>query len=298
MTKIPTAGLQGVLPGGSERAGVRLHPLCSGEVLIPPALLHRQTPLASARAIGVGLGKARRIWIPAPVFLIEHPSAGPVLIDTGLHPQAAENPRGTMGIAASQLYEFRVGHHGGLAGQLRARGLEPSAIKVVVMTHLHTDHASAITEFPQATFVVDGREWVAANRRPGFINGYRAQHFTHPYDWRLVDFSAADSTLAGFGSVVDLFGDCTVRLLPTPGHTPGHLSVLVSTGQREVLLTSDAAYTLKTIGDSTMPGIASNYRQFRDSLLQLQSYVAGQRGIVVIAGHDREQWPTLASVYD
>jgi N-acyl homoserine lactone hydrolase len=57
------------------------------------------------------------------------------------------------------------------------------------MTHLHIDHASAVAEFPQATFVVDRREWTAAVRG-GALDGYRARQFDHAFGWRALDYGA------------------------------------------------------------------------------------------------------------
>ena len=68
-------------------------------------------------------------------------------------------------------------------------GSSPSEIAVVVMTHLHNDHASGATQFPDATFVVDGAEWGAACKG-GFAEGYRHEHFDQPLDWRTVDYDA------------------------------------------------------------------------------------------------------------
>lgn len=298
MTTVLTKPLEPPLPDGRDGTSVRLHPLLSGEVLAPLPLLERRTPFSMARAIGVGLPKSRRVWIPAPVFLIEHPGAGGILVDTGVHPRAPLEPRRTMGVASSWLYEFRSGPDGDLPSQLRARGVQPTDVRIVVMTHLHTDHASAATEFPRATFVVDRREWAAANRRPGFANGYDARHFAHPFDWRLVDFDAPGAApTVGFDSALDLFGDGTVRLVATPGHTPGHMSVLVLTAEREVLLSADAAYTQRTINECAMPGIAHSRRQFRASLGQIQRFRDRRPDALVITGHDREQWPTLKPIY-
>lgn len=250
-----------------------------------------------ARAIGAGVPKSQRIWIPGPVFLIEHSGAGAVLIDTGVHPRAPADPRATMGPTASLMYEFRTGPDGDLLAQLHDRGVSPQDVSTVVMTHLHTDHASAICEFPAATFVVDRREWDAANARGAVMNGYERKHFAHPFDWRTVEF-AQHVPVSGFDASFDLFGDGTVTLLRTPGHTPGHMSVLVRAGAHEVLLTADAAYTQRTINDGTLPGIARNYDQFRASLARIQAFAAERPDAVVIVGHDREQWPTLDAVYE
>ena len=113
------------------------------------------------------------------------------------------------------------------------------------MTHLHNDHASGAIQFPQATFVVDASEWAAACKG-GFAEGYRREHYDQPFDWRTVDYDAAPP-YATFERTLDLFGDGSVRLLSTPGHTRGHQSILLKLEGRELLLTADAAYTRRAI---------------------------------------------------
>ena len=93
-------------------------------------------------------------------------------------------------------YTDRDGAGWALPAQLRERGVDPMDVRTVVMTHLHYDHASAIAEFPQATFVVDAREWRRRRARGGFTKGYARKLIDHPYDWREVDFD--DPRVASF----------------------------------------------------------------------------------------------------
>src|SRR3954469_20442547 len=77
------------LPGGTPGATVKLHPLLSGVAKGPPGWIHREDGrLAKLHAIGIGVSKSDFLEIPIVSFLVEHP-AGPVLIDTGLHPSCA-----------------------------------------------------------------------------------------------------------------------------------------------------------------------------------------------------------------
>lgn len=286
------------LPGGRPDARVRLHPLLSGEIRAPEGYLNRPGgPLAGPRVL---LGDPRRrkwVWIPVPAFLIEHPGAGPVLIDTGLHDSLATDPGEQLG-AMARAFSFRFSAEQAVARQLADRGVRPGEISTVVMTHMHFDHASAVKDFPQATFVVDRREWAAAHGRGGARNGYFPTQFDQPVAWRTVDFGAQDVDAFGpFGLTLDLFGDGSVRLLSTPGHTPGHMSVLLRLRHREALLTIDAAYTRRTIDDGTGPLIVGDSHFFRRSLAEVQRYVAQTPGALVVPGHDAEAWGRLDPVY-
>jgi glyoxylase-like metal-dependent hydrolase (beta-lactamase superfamily II) len=286
------------LPGGREGATVRLHPLLAGEMSSPPGLVERPDKRLAVPRTLLGRGK-NRIWLPVPAFLIEHPGAGPILIDTGLHPSIAIDPKQNFGRLGAVFNDFRMEHDQAIAIQLRARGVAPADVSLIVMTHLHWDHASGVSEFPDATFVLDGREWEAAIQPRGAPRGYRLSQFDYPFDWRSVDYEdEAIDSFETFGAAVDLFGDGSVRLLSTPGHTLGHQSVLLRLRGREALLCGDAAYLRRTIDDDVAPLLTADEHLFQRSLKEIRRFVERTPGLVVVPGHDREEWPKLESVYD
>jgi N-acyl homoserine lactone hydrolase len=284
------------LPGGRPGSTVRLRPLLAAELLSPASLLDsaggRLAPLRTLLS-----RRSERIWIPVPAFLIEHPSAGPVLVDTGLHPSVGMEPRDNLGLLGARIYVAR-GVAGGVPERLRELRLDPRDVRTVVMTHLHADHASGIAEFPEATFVVDGREWEAAGGG-GVLKGYHHEHFDHAFDWRAVEYDGALAQgLSPFGQTVDLFGDGSVRLLSTPGHTLGHQSVLVRLRQRDALLCGDAAYLRRTIDEDARPLLRADEHLFRRSLREIRRFVEREPDAVVIPGHDADTWPALEEVYE
>ncbi len=89
-----------------------------------------------------------------------------------------------------------------------------------------------------------------------------------------------------------------MRLVFTPGHTAGHLSVVLRLRDRQVLLTGDAAYTRRTLEDSRLPYRMEDEHRFRRSLKEIQLYARENPGALVICGHDFEQWRELAEVYE
>lgn len=288
------------LPGGQEEATVRLHPLLSGEMLAPPGLLERPSgPARTLRGLGVGRSRSDWVWLPIPAFLIEHPGAGPVLVDTGLHPSVTIDPAQSFGKVAARFNEFRFESGQPVAAQLRQRGVEPADVRVVVMTHLHTDHASGVSEFPDATFVVDRREWESAIRPRGTLRGYRPAQFDYGFDWRAVDYESGDiESFATFGASLDLFGDGSVRLVATPGHSAGHQSLVLRLRGREALLCADAAYTLRAIAEDVTPLIMDDEHRWRRSLREVRRFVESSPDLVVVPGHDGEAWAQLDDVYE
>jgi N-acyl homoserine lactone hydrolase len=288
------------LPGGRPDATVRLHLLLSGEIGAPPGFLERpHGRFATARGLGLGSSRASWVWLPVPAFLIEHPGAGTVLVDTGLHASIAIDPTQSYGPIAGRVNRFRMEPDQAVAAQLRAGGIDHADVGVVVMTHLHTDHASAVSDFPNSTFVVDRREWATAIRPSGVTRGYRTQQFDYGFDWRAVDFDAPGvDSFATFGQSLDLFGDGSVRLLATPGHTLGHMSVLVRLRDREALLCGDAAYTRRAIDRDVTPLFMQDEHLYLRSVRELRRFVERTPGLVVVPGHDREVWATLDEVYE
>ena len=134
-----------------------------------------------------------------------------------------------------------------MPAQLRERGLDPGEIPVVVMTHLHIDHTSAISEFPNSTFVVSETEWEAAatGSQPDCSTATAAPHFDYAFDYRTIDFDRGGiDSYATFGRTFDLFGDGSIRLAYTPGHSAGHMSVIARLAERDFVIGGDAIYTL------------------------------------------------------
>jgi glyoxylase-like metal-dependent hydrolase (beta-lactamase superfamily II) len=288
------------LAGGQEGATVRLHPLLTGEMHAPPGLLERPSgPAKLVRGLGVGRRRNDWLWLPVPAFLVEHPGAGPVLIDTGLHPSVALDPSQSFGRVAAAVNEFRMGADQAVAAQLRRRDIDPADVRIVVMTHLHTDHASGVSEFPDATFVLDGREWESAIAPRGLLRGYRTEQFDYGFDWRSVDYGSSDiESFASFGASLDLFGDGSVRLLSTPGHSAGHQSVLLRLRGREALVCADSAYTLRAIREDVVPLVMDDEHRWRRSLHEVRRFVQSTPNLVVIPGHDGEAWAQLEEVYE
>jgi N-acyl homoserine lactone hydrolase len=287
------------LPGGRPGCTVKVHPLLTGRMKGPePWFLREPGRFAARRAYGFGVKRDEWLELPAPAFLLEHPGVGPILIDTGFHPSVAVNPKQNLGRLALRIFkDLRMEPAQAVSAQLRDKGMTPADLKVVVMTHLHMDHASAIAEFPGATFVVSKAEWEAATTQ-GQFHGYVKRQFDHGFDYRLLDFDdPRASSFSGFGRSFDLFGDGSVRVVFTPGHTLGHMSVVVRASGREILVAADAAYLSRTIDDEHVPFRMEDEHLFRRSLREIRQYAKETPDALIIPGHDWAAWGELDSVY-
>src|SRR4051795_4871485 len=151
------------LTGGTKGATVTVEPIVAGYISQSPALMEwpggRFKQLRVMRSL---LSGNPAVKAPCPAFLIRHPSAGAILVDTGLHPSIATDGRENFGALGTRFGNPSLEAGSDVPAQLRKRGLDSGEVPVVVMTHLHIDHTSAISEFPQATFVLSETEWEAA----------------------------------------------------------------------------------------------------------------------------------------
>lgn len=227
-------------------------------------------------------------------FMVRHPSAGAVLIDTGLHPQALSDLRSDFG--APMALAFRsLRPAAAFDGQLRALGLEPDEVGQVVMTHLHVDHTSGMRLLPRAEFVCSRAEWAAARGRFAVRWGYVGGHLPPETRMRLVDLAEDGEPDGPFERTLDLLGDGTIRLIATPGHSPGHLSVLVRLGDGPpVLLVGDAAYTVDDLREERLPLLTEDDDHALASLHQLNAFLRSEPETIVVPSHDPEAWRALA----
>jgi len=146
-------------------------------------------------------------------YLIEH-SDGLILVDTGV---------GEGNELIDTLY--RPDHHG-LPESIARAGHRIDDVSMIINSHLHFDHCGNNRLFPGVPIVVQRREYEAAHQ----------PFFTDP-DW--VDFPGA--------TIEQIEGDrqvaSGVRIVSTPGHTPGHQSVVVDSHGECIVICAQAAYT-------------------------------------------------------
>jgi glyoxylase-like metal-dependent hydrolase (beta-lactamase superfamily II) len=290
------------LAGGTPGATVVVEPIIAGHVNWPLPLMERPggrfETLKVLRALLTGEPET---IVPVPTFLIRHPSAGAILVDTGLHPSIATDGHENFGRLGARIGRPTLEPGADLPAQLRKRGLDPAEIPVVVMTHLHLDHSSAISEFPQSTFIVSEPEWTAASSGPRpTINGYRRAHFDYAFDYRTIDFDRGTiDSYATFGRSFDLFGDGSIRLAYTPGHSAGHMSVIAHLRERDFVIGGDATHTMGQLEGraplNPRPFDAHNYRR---SLQELKLFRKQFPDAIVTPGHDPEFYAGLKIRYE
>ncbi|MBS0529981.1 MAG: N-acyl homoserine lactonase family protein, partial [Proteobacteria bacterium] len=171
--------------------------------------------------------RGETIELPVSCILLRHPK-GNVLFDTGCHPDAARDAEGRWGALARVMTPLMSAEDNVISG-LRAIGLGPDDINVVICSHLHPDHCGCNQFFTKARILVRAEE-LAVVRAPDAINaGYLPADWNHPLDYQEVTTD------------LDLFDDGGIRLVHLPGHTPGTMGALVTLkNSGRYLLAADA----------------------------------------------------------
>jgi N-acyl homoserine lactone hydrolase len=179
---------------------------------------------------------ARMVYGPYMVFLVEH-ARGRVLLDTGLHTKWKS--------AGGRRIE--VGETDDVVSVLARVGVAPEEVEHVVVSHLHYDHAGGLRFFQHAAVWTQATELRFAYAPAVYQRElYDRDDFDHPLRWRELDGSH------------DIFGDGTVTIIPTPGHTPGHQSLCVELPSGPLVLAADASYLDAAMRARRLPGVVWN----------------------------------------
>jgi N-acyl homoserine lactone hydrolase len=216
--------------------------------------------------------------VPVPAYLVIHPR-GRFLFDTGVHRQTMTDPVGRMGQERARRIQVRSRPGDDVVSQLAHVGLRPEDITHVANSHLHFDHCGGNEFFPRSTILVQRREMEAA-RRVGGVESYNPSviDFDHPLAYELIDGEH------------DVFGDGTVLLIPTYGHTPGHQSLLLRPSRdRRLVCAADACYTRENLDRDVLPRILWHAPTMSESLARLRR-LQEREGATLYYGHDPDQW--------
>ncbi len=168
--------------------------------------------------------------LPVNFFLIEHES-GLCLFDAGQSARAARPGYISRWHPYLRLARFELTADDEPAAQLRALGHDPADVRWVVLSHLHTDHVGGLEPFAGAEILVARSEWERFRGLKGRLRGYLPQHWPADAEPRLVE------------GTLDLTEGGSLSIVPLPGHTRGHMGLVVRAEGGGWLLAGDAAHT-------------------------------------------------------
>lgn len=238
---------------------------------------------------------ASRRWLtgrPINVFVIDH-ADGLVLFDTGQDRASITDPdyfpSGPLGHFYNRLARFSIRTDETLPAQLEKIGHHVDDVAVAVISHLHQDHIGGLRHLAGARVVVSAVEHEMLNTRLDEARGVLSRHIDLPgLRWDQVTFDSLDDPgIAPFTHGADLMEDGSMILLPTPGHTPGSLSMLVRRpGHDPLLLVGDLTYDAEAMQrDLTLSGVGPR-RQLSETTRRVVELQRRNPGLRVLAAHD------------
>jgi glyoxylase-like metal-dependent hydrolase (beta-lactamase superfamily II) len=253
--------------------------------------------------IAISGGKFQNIRFSSMFALIEHPTLGPILFDTGYTQRFfAETER-----FPARLYRMvtpvQLLASGGAVTQLQARGIRPEAVKHIIISHFHADHVGGLCDFPNAQFhcsqvgfaaVEKLRGWRAL--RQAFLRGLLPSDFVQRAAF--VEDAPVKSLSASYKPFLDgfdLFGDGSVLAIPLPGHATGQIGIIFNAaGGQEYLLAADACWLSRQYRDALMPhGVVRllvDWSAYRDTLKQLHHLHQNHPSLRILPTHCAEIW--------
>jgi N-acyl homoserine lactone hydrolase len=254
---------------GDELVEVRLYTLDCGRIQVKDMGAFSDT--------GEYAGKSGKVVDPC--FVIRHPK-GTLLWDTGLGDKLTES-KGGIDIEGGHIQVDAT-----LLDQLKAIGLTPADITYLSFSHTHFDHTGNANEFPGATWILNKTEIAWAESRPGaFVNldsfsGYK---------------TAKTQMIDGD---YDVFGDHSVVILKTPGHTPGHQSLeLILKKSGVVILSGDLWHLRDNYRFHRVPANNTERADTLASIDRISSILKNTKGRLVIQ-HDPGDFEALPKATD
>ena len=260
---------------------MRIHPIRTGSVQIKVAQRERR-PGGLLRVI---TGLEWTDWLPIYAWLIEHPE-GPIVVDTGETARTADpgyfprwHPYYRFALHMDVKPEDEVGP------QLERMGLDSSDVKTVVLTHFHTDHAGGLHHFPRSRILVPGADHALARSTLGRLMGYLPGRWPGWFEPMAIPFRS--EPVGPFPASFPVTREGDVVIVPTPGHTPHHISVIARSGGVSVFLAGDTSYTQSLLLERRPDGVSPRPRIALATMDAILRY-ARSEPTVYLPSHDPE----------
>lgn len=270
---------------------MKVHAIQTGEVQIKTRHVESRFGPRPARVADILRDRDWAPRLPILCFAIEHPE-GTIVVDTGESSRANDpgyQPKWHPFVRTSE--RRWVEPEEAVGARLRSLGIDPASVPRVVMTHMHGDHAGGLSNFPNAEIIMSATEASMALSRTGPINGYLNSHYPDWLNPTRVEFQSNPWEV--FDMSYPLTSDGAVRMIPTPGHTKGHVSVVAEEDGRLVLLTGDATYSQAALAKAVVDGVAQDGRAHRRTTALLRE-LCERREVIVAPSHDPETASRLA----
>jgi glyoxylase-like metal-dependent hydrolase (beta-lactamase superfamily II) len=271
---------------------MKIHPIRTGSVVVKKKQRDGSSGSGYLRLLNTLTSNDWTDPLPIYAWVIEHPE-GIIVIDTGETSRTGVpgyfpwwHPYYRYGV------NFDVRPKDEIGPQLRKIGIFPGDVRWVILTHLHTDHAGGLFHFPDSEILVSQKEYNLASGLVGKLNGYLPDRWPNWFKPTLIDYQSRDEA---FRNAFLLTESNDVRIVPTPGHTPGHQSVIFQDRGITYFFAGDASYTKKNLKQKVIDGVSLDLSVAKDTLDRINKFVTLENA-VYLPSHDPESSNRLRRV--
>lgn len=258
---------------------MEIYPLQTGSVKIKKAQKSRKT----GGMFRVLASDEWTSWLPIYAWLIKHPE-GTFVIDTGETSMTSRtgyfpkwHPYYRYAVQMDVVREDEIDY------QLAKYDVDTRDVDTVILTHFHTDHAGGLYHFPNSNILVPKMEYRDAQGMLGQLRGYLPQHWQSWFQPTEIDFR--NQSYGPFTQSFPVTKDGSVMIVPTPGHTPGHISVIANTGRKKIFLAGDTSYTEELLLKLQPDGVSPDTKLAQNTQKKILR-LAEQDPVIYLPSHD------------
>lgn len=238
---------------------------------------------APEAAVLPGTSWRKRVRFHAVAFLLQHPVAGPILVDSGYSSRFFSETATFPASLYRHLTPVTLTDPQGIAGQLRRTGIEPNEVRHIIITHFHADHVGGLRDFPEALFHCSRDAWESVKGLSGF------SALRHAFLPGLLP-SDVEERLSFVGEGSDVFGDGSLTVIDLPGHAPGQIGLRFRGAEgRSILLASDASWISTAFRENRMPHpvtrILNDWPSYRATLARLHEIHLREPDLLILPTH-------------
>lgn len=251
-------------------------------------------------------GRWRKVRFRSLFALIRHPTAGPILFDTGYGRFLAATAKFPW-LLYRMVTPVHIEPGQDAAAQLGRHGLKPADVRHVILSHLHADHIGAAADFPQARFHTARTGWQAVAGRSAlgclhraFVPSLLPADFVERTLWLEQNTRVQlGPEWAPFTEAQDVLGDGSLLAVPLPGHAEGQHGLLCQTAEGPVFLVADGSWSSQAIRANQPPhlltGLIQNLDLCRITLARLHELARRRPDLRMVVAHCPEMWTPLNS---
>lgn len=268
---------------------VKIHGLCVGSVAVKTTFKTKKGEGFLSK-INILLANYYTEYMPIWVWVIEHPE-GIIVIDTGENADSMEVDQYLSKESWYARYQFKnacnvkIQRQSEINQQLSGINIKVDDVKLVVLTHMHLDHIDGLRNFPKQEIMVGDFE------------------FTHPDNvfksilpawFKPNRLSYQPGKIEVFDAAFPVTQAEDLLYIPTPGHTPGHSSLVFRTDEFDIMFAGDASYDQAQVLNGELPGANTDYKKTAETYQKLLSY-ASLRKTIYLPTHDANSGKRLKS---